>query len=71
MRRSTGDQDGTGVVTQGRSRVATCEDASGRAAAVSKAQTVAGRQTPSATAAAATYSATSGPTRESNTDGTM
>ena len=34
-------------------------------------QVVAVRQTPSATAASATYSATSGPTRGSNTDGTM
>ena len=32
---------------------------------------VAVRQTPSATAASATRSATSGPTRVSNTDGTM
>ena len=36
-----------------------------------KVQVVAVRQTPSATAASATYSATSGPTRGSNTDGTM
>src|SRR5690606_8614817 len=35
------------------------------------AQAVAVRTTPSATAASATYSATSGPTRVSNTDGMM